>query len=136
MADNPAPIGLWIWVGLTGVAAAVLVVGWRGARWPRRAASVVAIPLSVLCAALALNLWTGYSPTVETAWNQLTAGPLPDQTDAVTVAVMQQRHVIPAKGTVVPVDISDAASGFKHRGELVYLPPAWYATNPRPHCRR
>ena len=24
------------------------------------------------------------------------------------------------------------ASGFRHRGELVYLPPAWYATNPPP----
>ena len=27
---------------------------------------------------------------------------------------------------------SDAASGFRHRGELVYLPPAWFATNPPP----
>ena len=33
---------------------------------------------------------------------------------------------------MVSVDISDAASGFRHRGELVYLPPAWYATNPPP----
>ena len=38
----------------------------------------------------------------------------------------------PPKGTVVPVSIPDAASGFKHRGELVYLPPAWYATDPPP----
>ena len=50
----------------------------------------------------------------------------------VTVTAMQQRHQIPAKGTVVPVQIGDGASGFKHRGELVYLPPAWYATNPAP----
>ncbi|HKH51150.1 MAG TPA: alpha/beta hydrolase-fold protein, partial [Mycobacterium sp.] len=60
------------------------------------------------------------------------AGPLPDQTDAVTVTAMQQQHSIPAKGTVVAVDIPEAASGFKHRGELVYLPPAWYATDPPP----
>ena len=33
---------------------------------------------------------------------------------------------------MVSVDIGDAASGFRHRGELVYLPPAWYATNPPP----
>jgi S-formylglutathione hydrolase FrmB len=130
--DNPAPHGLWVWTGLSGVAAAVLIVGWRSARWWRRGVSALAIPLSVLCAALSLNLWTGYFPNVETAWNQLTAGPLPDQTDQVTVTAMQQHHVIPAKGTVVPVDISDAASGFKHRGELVYLPPAWYATVPPP----
>jgi S-formylglutathione hydrolase FrmB len=130
LTDNPAPHGLWIWIGLSGVAAAVLVAGWRGARWWRRGAAVTALPLCLLCTALALNLWTGYFPTVQTAWNQLTAGPLPDQTDQVTVTAMQLRHQIPAKGTVVPVQISDAASGFKHRGELVYLPPAWYATNP------
>jgi S-formylglutathione hydrolase FrmB len=48
------------------------------------------------------------------------------------VAAMQKRHAIPPKGTVVPVDIPATASGFKHRGELVYLPPAWYATDPPP----
>jgi S-formylglutathione hydrolase FrmB len=85
-----------------------------------------------LCAALAVNLWVGYFPTVQTAWNQLTAGPLPDQTDQATVVAMQKARQIPSKGTLVPVTISPAASGFKHRGELVYLPPAWYASNPPP----
>ena len=64
----------------------MLVAGWRGARWWRRGASrASAVPLCLLCAALALNLWVGYFPTVQTAWNQLTAGPLPDQTDQATV---------------------------------------------------
>ena len=130
--DDPAPHRLWIWIGLSGVAAAVLLAGWRGARWWWRGVSVLAVPLCLLCAALAVNLWVGYFPTVQTAWNQLTAGPLPDQTDQVTVAAMQKLGKVPAKGTVVPVSISDAASGFRHRGELVYLPPAWYATNPPP----
>ena len=132
LADDPAPRGLWIWIGLSGAAAAVLIAGWRGAKWWRRGVAVTALPLCLLCAALALNLWVGYFPTVQTAWNQLTAGPLPDETDQVTVLAMQERHQIPAKGTVVPVQIDDGASGFKHRGELVYLPPAWYATNPPP----
>jgi S-formylglutathione hydrolase FrmB len=132
LAGGPAPHGLWIWIGLSGAAAAVLIAGWRGARWWRRGVAISALPLCVLCAALALNLWVGYFPTVQTVWNQLSAGPLPDETDQVTVTAMQQRHQIPAKGTVVPVQISDGASGFRHRGELVYLPPAWYATNPPP----
>ncbi|PEG34048.1 hypothetical protein CQY20_27565 [Mycolicibacterium agri] len=132
LSDNPAPHTLWIWIGLSGFALAVLVAGWRRARWWRRGVSVAAFPLSLLSAALALNLWVGYFPTVQTAWNQLTAGPLPDQTDEVTVTAMQQERKIPAHGTVVPVQISDAASGFRHRGELVYLPPAWFATNPPP----
>jgi S-formylglutathione hydrolase FrmB len=129
---NPAPYSLWIWIGLSGVAAGVLIAGWRGARWWRRGVSTLALPVCLLCSALALNLWVGYFPTVQVAWNQLTAGPLPDQTDTVTVTAMQKRHAIPAKGTVVPVDIPNVASGFKHRGELVYLPPAWYATDPPP----
>ena len=118
---------------LTGFAAAVLVAGWRRARWWRRGVTVMALPLSLLCAALALNLWVGYFPTVQTAWNQLTAGPLPDQTDQVTVTAMQQRATrFRQRALWCSVDISDAASGFRHRGELVYLPPAWYATNPPP----
>ena len=101
LSDNPAPNALWIWIGLTGFAAAVLVSGWRRARWWRRGVTVMALPLSLLCAALALNLWVGYFPTVQTAWNQLTAGPLPDQTDEVTVMAMQHERKIPPKGTVV-----------------------------------
>jgi S-formylglutathione hydrolase FrmB len=132
MSDDPAPNLLWIWIAVVGVAAVVLVAGWRGARWWRRGTAVISLPLCILCAGLALNLWVGYFPTVQMAWNQLTAGPLPDQTDQTTVVAMQKAHQIPAKGTVVPVTIGSDASGFKHRSELVYLPPAWYATNPPP----
>ncbi len=130
--SNPAPRALWVWIALSGIAVGVLVAGWRGAPWWRRAAAVVAVPLCALSVALALNLWTGYFPTVQTAWSQLTAGPLPDQTDQVTVAAMQQHHTIPTKGSVVAVDIPATASGFRHRGEFVYLPPAWYLTDPPP----
>lgn len=133
LAGNPAPNLLWVWIGLFGASAAVLVAGWRHNPWWRRGASLLAVPMCLLCSALALNLWVGYFPTVLTAWNQLTAGPLPDQVDAVTITAMQQQGRIPAKGTVVPVQIANSASGFRHREELVYLPPAWYATNPPPH---
>ncbi len=130
--NNRAPDALWIWVALSGVAAAVLLAGWRSARWWRRGVSALAVPVSVLCAALSLNVWVGYFPTVQTAWNQLTAGPLPDQTDTGAVVTMQKRHAIPPQGIVVPVSIPDTGSGFKHRGELVYLPPMWFATDPPP----
>ena len=132
LAGDPAPNLLWIWITLSGGSLVVLVAGWRGSRWWRRGTSVAAVGLSLLCAALALNLWVGYFPTVQTALNQLTAGPLPDQTDQATVVAMQKSRQIPAKGTVVPVTIGSTASGFKHRGELVYLPPAWYASDPPP----
>ena len=131
LADEPAPRALWIWIAVTGAAGAVLLLGWRTARWWRRSASVTAVPLCLLSAALALNGWVGYFPTVETAWNQLTAGPLPDQTDTASVTALAAQDGQPPRGSVVPVTIPADASHFKHRGELVYLPPAWFA-DPRP----
>jgi S-formylglutathione hydrolase FrmB len=132
MAGDPAPDGLWIWTGLTGFAIGVAILGWRGSRWWRRAATVAAVPLCLLSTGLALNTWVGYFPTVQIAWNQLTAGPLPDETDATTIAAMQKAGTVLSHGSVVKVDIPDTASGFKHRTELVYLPPQWFATNPPP----
>ena len=63
----------------------------------------------VLCAGLALNQWVGYFPTVQTAWNQLTAGPLPDETSMATVLAMQRSGTVPSHGAVVSVDIPSGA---------------------------
>ena len=132
LAGDPAPHALWLWIGLTGFSVAVLVSGWRRARWWRRAAALTAVPACALCAALALNLWTGYLPTTQTAWDQLTAGPLPDQTDAATLADFHVGKALPRNGSLISVDTGDAGSGFRHRGELVYLPPAWFVSDPPP----
>ena len=128
LAGDPAPDALWIWVGLTGLAVAVAVLGWRKNPWWRRGVSVLAIPLCVLSVGVAVNLWVGYFPTVPAAWNELTAGPLPDETDLDTVMAMRGKGA-PAHGALVPVDIPADASGFTHRTELVYLPPAWFAAD-------
>ena len=130
--SNPAPPTLWVWIALSGLALGVLISGWWDNRWWRRAIGLVAVPLCALSAALVLNLWVGYFPTVQTAWNQITAGPLPDETDAVTLAMMEKKHTVPIKGSVVAIDIPDSGSGFKHRQEFVYLPPAWFSSDPPP----
>ena len=132
VAGDPAPPLLWLWIAISGFAAAVLLLGWPGARWWRRGLAVLSVPLCVLCATLALNGWVGYFPTVVAAWNQLTSGPLPDQIDRLRVTAMQVAGFKPTKGVVVPVDITADASHFAHRQELVYLPPAWFASNPPP----
>ncbi len=132
VAGDPAPITLWVWIALGGLAAAITLVGWSGAHWWRRGLAVLSVPLCVLCAGLALNGWVGYFPTALAAWNQLTSAPLPDQIDRLRVTEMQIAGTRPAKGVVVPVDIDDNASHFRHRRELVYLPPAWFNTNPPP----
>ncbi|MDT5086833.1 MAG: hypothetical protein QOJ61_3876, partial [Mycobacterium sp.] len=135
LADDPAPRLLWWWIAVSGTALAILVLGWQGARWWRRCASLVSVPLCLLSAALTLNLWVGYFPTVQTAWDQLTAGPLPDQTDSASVSAMAAIGIQPAHGGVVSVTIPDDASHFKHRGEVVYLPPAWFSSTPPPQLR-
>ena len=132
VAGDPAPWALWVWIALTGLAAGVLILGWSRARWWLRGVSVLAVPLCLLSCALTINLWVGYFPTVHTAWNQLTAGPPPGQTDRAAVTAMQLTGAKPTKGVVVPVTITADASKFQHRQELVYLPPVWFADNPPP----
>ncbi|OBI43284.1 alpha/beta hydrolase family protein [Mycobacterium sp. E796] len=132
VATEPAPSALYVWIALAGTAAAVMILGWRGARWWRRAVSILCLPLSVLCSLLVLNQWFGYVQTVQSAWDQLTSAPLPGQTDKATVTAMAASGVRPSRGRLVPVQIPSDASHFKHREELVYLPPAWFSSSPPP----
>ncbi|OMC03341.1 hypothetical protein A5733_24095 [Mycobacterium sp. NS-7484] len=132
VAGNAGPPQLWVWIALTALAVGVAIVGWVSARWWRRTASVAAIAACAVACGLTLNMWVGYFPTVHAMWNQLTSGPLPGQTDRLTVTKMQLAHFQPTSGVLVPVTIDAEASGFAHRTELVYLPPAWFASNPPP----
>lgn len=132
IAGDPAPVRLWIWTALGGFAVAVLIVGWQGSRWRRRGLAVLAVPLCALCALLMMNLWVGYFPTAYVAWNKFTVGKVPDEVDRWSVTAMQLKGIRPPRGVVVPVTTSSRESNFAHRAELVYLPPAWFATNPPP----
>lgn len=126
MADNPPPILLWVWIGLAAVALVVLIAGWMRTRWPRRGAMVLAVPLCLIAAATVLNQWIDYYDTLRLAWAAVTAGPLPNEADMATVRVLKGKGTT-ATGRIVPVDISADESGFRHRTEYVYLPPAWFA---------
>lgn len=132
LASEPAPRALWVWVALTALAAGNLVAGWRGDRWARRNVCALATSLCLLSTGLTINGWIGYFPTVYTAWNQLTSGPLPDETDWTAVRARQRAAASSGHGAVVKIDTGSAASGFAHRAEYVYLPPAWFRTTPPP----
>lgn len=125
LASDPAPPLLWVAVGATIAALVVAIVGWPKASWWRRAVAILAVPATLLSAGVILNQWVGYYPTVQSAWSALTAGPLPHQTSMSALAGLRGTPM--ATGVVVPVDIPDTNSGFKHRTEDVYLPPAWFA---------
>ena len=132
LTGDPAPLLFWVWTGLAGAALTVLVFGWRSAHWWQRIASAASIPVCLLCTVLLLNIWVGYVRTVEAAWNFVTVGPPPNQADLTTVKALAANGAVPHKGRIVPVTISSQASGFKHRDELVYLPPAWFRSVPPP----
>lgn len=126
LAEDPAPLALWLWIGLTGLAVVIAVAGWPDTRWQRRGAALVAIPLCVSCVALTVDEWTGYLPTVGSVLSRATGAALPTQTNEAGVIDLRRRHVQPGRGILVSVTIGDDASGFRHRDELVYLPPAWF----------
>jgi S-formylglutathione hydrolase FrmB len=130
LASDPAPVLLWVWAGLTVAAVVAVVVAWGPARWWRRALSVLVVPLALACVALVLNQWVGYVTTVQEGVGEVTAGAFPDQVDA--RALPSMIGTPRTAGAVVSVTIPDTASGFAHRDEDVWLPPAWFAPGPRP----
>ncbi|WP_194290961.1 alpha/beta hydrolase [Nocardia aurantia] len=125
LASDPAPPLLWVCVGATAAAIAIAVLGWPRARWWYRVVAILAVPVTAASAAVVLNQWVGYYPSVQSAWNAVTAGPLPHQTALDALAGMRDTN--PKTGVVVPVDIPTSGSHFPHRTEDVYLPPAWFA---------
>jgi S-formylglutathione hydrolase FrmB len=131
LAGKAAPFWLWVWIVLSVVAVVVLFAGWRAAGRVQRLSSILALPLCVLCVVMTVNVWTGYLPTVSSAWDRR-PGASGEEIDLTSLRAMQDEGVRPETGTIVAVDIPDGASGFKHRREYVYLPPAWFDTNPAP----
>ncbi|WP_282205825.1 alpha/beta hydrolase [Kitasatospora fiedleri] len=127
--QDPLPPGLWLWVccallGLGGLAAGV-----RRSRWWNLAAVPVAVAMSLLCAANSINISTGYYPDVEAAVGDLSDAPVPQQMTLEEALATVGRAT---EGRVVAVDVPAEPSGFKHRRELVYLPPAWFRSKARP----
>jgi S-formylglutathione hydrolase FrmB len=132
LTEDRVPVVLWVCIGATGLAAAVMVLGWRRAQWWRRGVSVVAVPMFALATVVTLNSWVGYVPTVGAAWDYMTGRGLPGLIDRAKVAALQHQGATPDWKTIVKVHTPDDASGFAHRDELVILPPAWYASTPPP----
>ncbi len=124
LAGDPAPFWLWLWIGAAGAAFAAWLWRLRHGGWVGRTVPLIAVVCSLLAALLVVNQWVGYYRTVQVAWASITAGPLPNQVDQDQLASM--RNTDQTVGHVVPVTIPDTASGFTHRTEYVYLPPAWF----------
>ncbi|MFC6160331.1 alpha/beta hydrolase [Kribbella jiaozuonensis] len=129
---DPLPFSVWLWfgVGLAGVI--VLAVGWRTAGWWRRGTAVVAVALAGLVCANQINRFVGYYPTIDSAVNDWTDTPLPGQVSMSGLAHTAGTTKLPPVGRLVAVNIPATYSHFKHRQELVYLPPIWFRGERRP----
>jgi S-formylglutathione hydrolase FrmB len=126
---DPLPFSLWLWLGAVALAVGAGITGWRGGRWWRRAAAPVALVMALLTAGDALNISLGYYPTLADMYGELTNQALPEQ---VTLGQLSSLHGNTTTGRVVEVDIPAVPSGFTHRTEYVYLPPAWFRSVHRP----
>lgn len=101
------PWGMWAWIALTGLAIAVVVVGWPSASWWRRTMSILAVPLAAVSAATVLNMTLGYLPTAQTAWEMATNAQPPNWIDQSQLAAMVRDGARPTRGTIVSVEIPD-----------------------------
>ena len=129
---DPLPFRVWLWFGAALTALIVLAAGWRSARWWRRGTAVVATALAALVCANGINQFTGYYPTIDSAVNDWTDTPLPGQVSISGLAHDTGTAKLPPTGRLVAVNIPPAYSHFKHRQELVYLPPIWFRGRHRP----
>ncbi|MEV0788747.1 alpha/beta hydrolase-fold protein [Kribbella sp. NPDC050459] len=129
---DPLPFVVWLWFGVAVGALIVLGAGWRSARWWRRGAAVVAAVLAGVVCANGINQFVGYYPTIDSAVNDWTNTPLPGQVSMSGIARDAGTTKMPAAGRLVAVDIPATYSHFKHRQELVYLPPISFRGAHRP----
>ena len=126
---DPVPTEAWIWFAMLLFAALMLIVGWRSGRWWRRGLAALAVMLTTVTLANAVNAAIGYYPTLRDAWRTISHAPMP-----AAVELSQLGAVSPGTptGRIVAVAIPDTLSHFRHRQEFVYLPPAWFR-RPRQH---
>ena len=129
---DPLPFHVWLWFGAALAGLIVLAAGWRSARWWRRGTAVVAIALATLVFANQINQFVGYYPTISAAVNDWTHTPLPGQESMAGLAHDAGTAKLPPAGRLVAVTIPPTYSGFRHRQELVYLPPIWFRGAHRP----
>jgi S-formylglutathione hydrolase FrmB len=127
LTDDHLPTAFWAWIALLGGSTAVAALAWLRTGRLRRATSLLAAAACGVCVALMLNVAVGYFPTVRSVWDRLTGTGQIDMTTATSL----QRGA-PNWKNIVKVTTPDNISGFRHRTELVVLPPAWYASTPPP----
>ena len=137
-AGGTVPLSFELWGAALVVAVVTMGVGWRSSRVRRRLLAVATVLSVIVASGIAVNAHYGYYPTVA----DLLHRPLPDQivlgrvgagpappTSAALIAQggsALRAAAIPARGRLLRVRIPPTRSGFSHRAEWVYLPPAWF----------
>ncbi|MEV6410080.1 alpha/beta hydrolase-fold protein [Kribbella sp. NPDC051718] len=135
---DPLPLSVWLWFGVVVGALLVLIVGWNAPRratghaalsrtvnWRHRGAAVVAATLAAIVCANGVNQFVGYFPTVGDAVAGIENKQVPGEV-SLHQLTSKPDPVAQKNGKLVKITIPATPSGFKHRPELVWLPPAWF----------
>jgi S-formylglutathione hydrolase FrmB len=140
----PFNVLLWSWLGLSGVVLAVTLIVTKPRDWWVVMSAIAGVVVLVGIAGVQVNRNYGQYPTLGVALG-LTRPKLTDLStvetaeevfaapaDSYLAETWQPTQSLPSKGIIAQVDIEGAVSGFKARPAHVYLPPAYFATEPRP----
>jgi S-formylglutathione hydrolase FrmB len=141
---DPLPLHVWSWISIGIFALALGTARATRARHAATALAVVEVACVILLAALQINAYYGYRPTLGSAFGHSGVR----QTDFAQIArtrptlptagprrPLDQTWVpprgLPGNGQISQVRIPGSRSGFPARPAWLYVPPA-YAANPRP----
>jgi S-formylglutathione hydrolase FrmB len=134
------PNSYYLWVGLTLLSFAFLVIGWRHFRNWRRVVSVLSVALTLSMAVTLINQHYQYYPTVgalvgKNAQDQISPEQLAAQAAQAAAAAKANDNepvVMPKHGYTVQVPIPGTVSGFKARDAFIWVPPSWIANPTKP----
>lgn len=124
LSPETGPLAFWVWLFLTVMTVAMFGLTVAAASWTRRAVVAIAGLLTVLCVALTANQWAGFYPDVGRAWSAVIGQSPPNETSLSALRTL--RGSPQPDGRTVAIDVPHRISGFEHRTEYVYLPPAWF----------
>ena len=122
------PYTVTVWTGVLACAVACAAARARGASWPRRALSVLAVFVVFLCALNHVNTLFGYDPNLRDALGLAPPNAI-NFANAATRPSAQTPSTMPSHGEVTQVHIPGIVSGFKARDAWLYLPPAYLVSH-------
>jgi S-formylglutathione hydrolase FrmB len=124
------PVSAFVWGGVWLLAVVVIIVAWPKATGWIRTITCVAVVLTAVVVADALNATYVRYPTVGRLVHLDAVNLVPNAQLQVIRDAVAKTGRLPSNGVVVTAHIPATVSKFNAHDAFVYLPPAWFATPP------